>query len=257
MKDKYTYSEVLFGAREEYEKIRGKLKRLAELTKVKKKRQVLGVEYRPFIYGEQIDCEYKQNPYTLKGIEDSLREKYQYYPNYKFETVIRGYDDNHYHLTNNSKYGLFISEENREEFDKLIYEVLASDFKYTIRESITSNLPLNKIKLYDNRISAYMPLRKGAIDMRYFYSKDNVEFARLPIKGLGCIEEEIMMLLNQTIDSEQLGEKFCSIIDNSASAHKNIIITSELNPKINPVTFDILEKENEMALVKTLNGKRN
>jgi len=254
MKDKYTYSEVLFGAREEYEKIREKLKRLAELTKVRKSNEVVGIEYKPFAFGNEMGCSYEQNPHTLKGIDNAFRHKTGYYPNPNLEEVVKS--NNHYHLTDNSGYGIFIPKEDQEEFDKLVCEISSSDFKYAIKNSnIFLQKPYVKFLLNENFIKVQKNDDISGMVMNYYYSKDSVEFTRLPIKGLGCSKEEIIAFLNNTINSEFLGEEFCTIIDNSSAAHKNVIIPYELDFK-NPTTFDICEQEKEMTLVRRPKNSR-
>jgi hypothetical protein len=108
MKKSYTYSEIIFGAREEYEKIREKLKRLAEITKVQKEKQVLGLNYLPFLFDNYfLYCKYEQNPHTIRGLDDRFRQETGYYQSLNIEKVIEG-PNNHYQITDDSKYGIHI-----------------------------------------------------------------------------------------------------------------------------------------------------
>ena len=235
MERTYKASEIIFGIRPQFLELRKKLIMLEALTEAKKNKRIGKVLYGTQITSEynytppEIKCEILQDAHTIKGFFDYLW-KYLVWKDSNpvlLESSTLKQDENGNYVFEEPEIGKLITIRDYERFKAVIEEILQMEFfqkmefkrKYDDKDSHIHT----GLGVYGVDVGNVLSTKRGGY-LNYFGNTDTIQALMSPSTRDRLNANLIKELLNTEVRGLELTDYQKSLIDNSESARKKIVI---------------------------------
>ena len=272
MEKTYSLSEIVFGTRQKYIELQKRLKRLEELTDISKAKNVSQISYKPVVQKiyestdkgieeiniPKLEYELLITPRKMERIIEYIKRKllanYTASHSYEVSSLAQDKDDNYY--LDSILPSDILSIKDQEQFQKIVYEILQSDFLRKSSFCHIKTIPFKEeyaflgcfISQHPRGIDAWTVIEEGKAKMRHCFeydaSDDSISISAIK---LSLNKNIVRKVLETTVYASDLSAYQRFLIDNSVSANKPLIIDDVSEPRVN---FAIEESEKSIHLVK-------